>query len=80
MGDDSAAVVETEVDGCPLSVAVLCDGRWRVTYRRAATSGRSLIPLLEQALGRHHPELVKHALDALEASKPADAARARDER
>ena len=80
MGDDSAAVVDTEVDGGPLSVAVLADGLWRVTYRRSTTSGRSLIPLLEQALGRHHPELVRHALDALEAAKPGHAALARDGR
>jgi hypothetical protein len=73
--------VDTIVDGKPLEIARGDDGTWYVRYGGRESTGRSLMRLLEDALGPRHPQVLLHGLDALQMSSAADApiARERDE-
>jgi hypothetical protein len=75
---DRRTAVDTTVDGKSLEIARLADGTWSVRYGEREATGRFLMRLLEDALGRRHPQLLVHGLDALEASSAADSPIARE--
>ena len=70
MATNSAVVVDVEVDGDQLRIARSADARWQVAYRGAEATGRRLVVLLEEALGRRHPDVARLAVQALEADPP----------
>ena len=78
---DRRTAVDTVVDGARLEIARVADSTWHVRYGEREFRGRSLMRLLEDALGARHPQVLVHGLDALQASSAADSpiARARDE-
>jgi hypothetical protein len=68
----------TTVDGKPL-VAQRNGGSWALTWNELTMNGRSLVHLVEQALGPgNHPALLS-AVDALLAQMDTDAPVARDD-
>ena len=68
MATNSAVVVEVVVDGNQLRIARLSDTRWQVGYRGVEATGRRLVGLLEEALGRRHPDVPRLAVQAMEAN------------
>ncbi len=75
---DRRTAVNTIVDGKPLEIARLADGTWFVRYGERESTGRSLMRLLEDALGARHPKVLVHGLDALQASSASGASIARE--
>lgn len=70
MATNSAVVVDVVVDGGQLRIARLADARWQVGYRGVEATGRRLVVLLEEALGRRHPDVPRLAVQAMEANPP----------
>jgi len=70
MAANSAGVVAEVVDGDQLRIARVADVGWQVGYRGVEATGRRLVVLLEDALGRRHPDVARLAVQAMETNPP----------